>query len=185
MIKYQLNFRTARISDITNLVDLINSAYRQQDGRSWTSESEIVTGDRINAKQLEQAVAQDNFQLFVAELDEQIVACIGLTFTQHDVEIGTFCIATTLQNQGIGKYVLDFAEQYVHNKVLSNHCHFTHFVMWVLSVRHELIAYYQRRGYIQTGIVEDYPLNANVGIPIVDLHLIEMRKSVASKASSN
>lgn len=181
----QLNFRTARISDITNLVDLINSAYRQQEGRSWTSESEIVTGDRINAKQLEQALAQDNFQLFVAELDEQIVACIGLTFTQHDVEIGTFCIATTLQNQGIGKYVLDFSEQYVHDKVLSTHCHFTHFVMWVLSVRHELIAYYQRRGYIQTGIVEDYPLNANVGIPIVDLHLIEMRKSVASKASSN
>lgn len=70
----QLNFRTARISDITNLVDLINSAYRQQEGRSWTSESEIVTGNRINAKQLEQALAQDNFQLFVAELDEQIVA---------------------------------------------------------------------------------------------------------------
>ena len=181
----QLNFRTARISDITNLVDLINSAYRQQEGRSWISESEIVTGDRINAKQLEQALAQDDFQLFIAELDEQIVACIGLTFTQHDVEIGTFCIATTLQNQGIGKYVLDFAEQYVHDKVLSTHCHFTHFVMWVLSVRHELIAYYQRRGYIQTGIVEDYPLNANVGIPIVDLHLIEIRKSVASKVSPN
>ncbi|WP_406565198.1 GNAT family N-acetyltransferase [Acinetobacter guillouiae] len=184
-MKYQLNFRTARISDITNLVDLINSAYRQQDGRSWTSESEIVTGDRINAKQLEQALAQDNFQLFVAELDEQLVACIGLTFTQHDVEIGTFCIAAQLQNQGIGKYVLDFAEQYVHEKVLSNHCYFTHFVMWVLSVRHELIAYYQRRGYVQTGVVEDYPLSANVGIPVVDLHLIEMRKSVTSCVSSN
>ena len=53
----QLNFRTARISDITNLVDLINSAYRQQEGRSWTSESQIVTGDRINAKQLKQTLA--------------------------------------------------------------------------------------------------------------------------------
>ncbi|MCU4492537.1 GNAT family N-acetyltransferase [Acinetobacter guillouiae] len=185
MIKYQLNFRTARISDITNLVDLINSAYRQQDGRSWTSESEIVTGDRINAKQLKQALAQNNFQLFVAELDEHIVACIDLAFIQHDVEIGTFCIAAQLQNQGIGKYVLDFAEQYVHDKVLSNHCHSTHFVMWVLSVRHELIAYYQRRGYVQTGVVADYPLNANVGIPVVDLHLIEMRKRVPSKVSSN
>lgn len=185
MIKYQLNFRTVRISDITHLVDLINSAYRQQEGRSWTSESKIVAGDRINAKQLEQALTQDNFQLFVAELEEQIVACIGLTFTQHDVEIGTFCIAAQLQNQGIGKYVLDFAERYVHDKVLSNPCHFTHFVMWVLSVRYELIAYYQRRGYVQTGEVADYPLTANVGLPIVDLHLIEMRKSVKSSVSSN
>jgi hypothetical protein len=57
--------------------------------------------------------------------------------------------------------------------------------MWVLSVRHELIAYYQRRGYVQTGVVADYPLNANVGIPVVDLHLIEMRKRVPSKVSSN
>lgn len=57
--------------------------------------------------------------------------------------------------------------------------------MWVLSVRHELIAYYQRRGYVQTGVVADYPLNANVGISVIDLHLIEMRKRVPSKVSSN
>ena len=176
----QLNFRTARISDITNLVDLINSAYRQQEGRSWTSESEIVTGDRINVKQLEQALAQDDFQLFVAELDEQIVACIGLTFTQHDVEIGTFCIASTLQNQGIGKYVLDFAEQYLYDKVLFNLCHFTHFVMWVLSVRHELIAYYQRRGYLLTEKIEAYPLDQYVGEPLIPLHLLILEKMIRS-----
>ena len=51
--------------------------------------------------------------------------------------------------------------------------------MWVLSVRHELIAYYERRGYVQTGRVDVYPLDANVGIPQVDLHLIEMRKPLS------
>jgi len=171
----QLNFRTARISDITNLVNLINSVYRQQEGNSWTSESEIVIGDRINHQQLEQSLALDNFQLFVVELDEQLVACIGLTFTQHDVEIGTFCIAAKLQNQGIGKDVLDFAEKSVQDLNVSD---LKHFVMWVLSVRHELIAYYERRGYVQTGAVDKYPVDANVGIPVVDLHLVEMRKAI-------
>jgi N-acetylglutamate synthase-like GNAT family acetyltransferase len=126
----QFNFRTARISDITNLVDLINSAYRQtQELQANVKIANPGEGHRWAGGDDGGATVVDG-KLFVAELDGQIVACIGLTFTQHDVEIGTFCIASTLQNQGIGKYVLDFVEQYVHNKVLSNHCHFTHFVMW-------------------------------------------------------
>ena len=51
--------------------------------------------------------------------------------------------------------------------------------MWVLSVRYELIAYYERRGYVQTGVVGDYPLDANVGTPIVDLYLVEMKKMIS------
>ena len=51
--------------------------------------------------------------------------------------------------------------------------------MWVLSVRSELIAYYQRRDYQMTGMQADYPLDANVGQPLVDLHLIEMKKRIA------
>lgn len=50
--------------------------------------------------------------------------------------------------------------------------------MWVLSVRTELIAYYERRGYVRTGVIDDYPLDAGVGKPMVDLHLVEMRKII-------
>ena len=67
-------------------------------------------------------------------------------------------------------------KKYVIDLKLAN---LTDFVMWVLSVRHELIAYYERRGYLKTGVIEDYPLDANVGIPQVDLHLIEMRKPLS------
>ncbi|RZG75033.1 GNAT family N-acetyltransferase [Acinetobacter sp. WCHAc060025] len=171
----KLEFRIAQISDIPNLVLLINSAYRQKDGNSWTSEAEIVSGDRINYQQLEQSLFQKNFKLFVAELEGNLVACIGLTFDQDNVEVGTFCIASEYQNQGIGKQALDFAEKYVVDLKLPN---LNDFVMWVLSIRHELIAYYERRGYVQTGVVDEYPLDADVGIPQVDLHLVEMRKAL-------
>jgi hypothetical protein len=33
---------------------------------------------------------------------------------------------------------------------LCNKASLKYFVMWVLSVRSELIAYYERRGYVQT-----------------------------------
>lgn len=176
-----LKFRFAQSADITKLVDLINSAYRQQHGNSWTSEAEIVTGQRINASQLEHALFQDHFQLWIALQDEQIVACIGLTFNLYNVEIGTFCITPHFQNQGIGKQVLDYAEQCVRQSDISKytkHRRLNNFVMWVLNVRTELIAYYERRGYVQTGVIDNYPLDADVGKPIVDLHLIEMRKAI-------
>lgn len=171
----KLEFRIAQISDIPKLVELVNSAYRHKDGNSWTSEADIVSGDRINYQQLEQSLFQKNFKLFVAELEGNLVACISLTFDAECVEIGTFCIAPEYQNQGIGKQVLDFAEKYVIDLKLPN---LNDFVMWVLSVRNELIAYYERRGYVQTGVVDEYPLDADVGEPIVDLYLVEMRKAL-------
>ena len=179
-----LKFRLAQHTDIPKLVDLINTAYRQQNARSWTNEAAIVTGQRVNASQLTHSLSQDNFQLWLAfqgqesKEEEQIVACIGLTINEHDVEIGTFCIAPQVQNQGIGKQVLDFAENNVRQKIRLKHQHLNDFVMWVLSVRTELIAYYERRGYVQTGSVDDYPLDADVGKPLVDLHLVEMRKVI-------
>lgn len=178
-MKQNLKFRKAQNSDISNLVLLMNTAYRQTEGSSWTSEADIVTGDRINATQLEGALAQADFELWVATLEGEVIACIGLTFSAHDVEIGTFCIAPQFQNQGIGKQVLEYAEHYVQNIVANQRVNLQHFVMWVLSVRSELIAYYQRRDYQMTGTQADYPLDANVGQPLVDLHLIEMKKRIA------
>lgn len=46
----------------------------------------------------------------VKDLESVLVSCIGLTFLQNSVEIGTFCVASAWQNQGIGKQVLAHAE---------------------------------------------------------------------------
>ena len=51
-------------------------------------------------------------------------------------------------------------------------------LIMVLHVRSELIAYYQRRGYQITGHTEPYPVNANVGQPLVPIQLIEMKKAI-------
>lgn len=168
-----LKYRTAEHKDIPLLIELMNSAFRSDVGRSWTSETEIVEGDRINQQQLEQYWVQDNFQLIVAELDHEIVACIGLTFLKSSVEIGTFSIASQYQNLGIGKHVLSYAEEFIKENAQVHE-----YVMWVLNVRLELIAYYERRGYVPTGVKDIYPVDAGVGQPLVELHLIEMAKPI-------
>ncbi|WP_434057132.1 GNAT family N-acetyltransferase [Acinetobacter silvestris] len=139
-------------------------------------------GDRIQQQQLEDLIKQQNNQLLIAEIQSKdkktIIACIGLTYLNLEFEIGTFCIAPHWQNQGIGKHVLAYAESYSQAYVKQQQAELNYYVMWVLNVRNELIEYYERRGYVQTGEIEAYPVDANVGQPIVDLHLIKMKKSV-------
>jgi N-acetylglutamate synthase-like GNAT family acetyltransferase len=173
-----LRYRTANLNDIDNLISLINQAYRTNTGVSWTSEQDIMAGDRINHQQLLKSLEQKNFSLFVAETlrnkQSDLVACIGLTFQQNAVEIGTFCVNSHWQNQGIGKQVLEYAEK----KALEMFPAFNHYEMFVLDARTELIQYYERCGYSKTACIETYPTYANVGQPLIDLKLQHMTKSV-------
>ncbi len=103
------------------------------------------------------------------------MACIGLTFQQNSMEIGTFCVHSQWQNQGIGKHVLKYAE-----KMAIERCPtLSHYEMWVLDSRTELIQYYERCGYSKTACVESYPIDANVGQPLIDLRLQHMSKSIS------
>ena len=65
--------------------------------------------------------------------------------------LGMLTVSPGLQGKGIGKKLLSAAELYAKqlkcNKI----------EMSVISVRHELIAWYQRHGYLDTGIRKRFP----------------------------
>ena len=174
-IEMSLNIRTAKIDDVEQLVKLINLAYRAQSDRSWTTEKAFVDGTRITKEQLNRDLNQSNFELLVGENEHgSLVGCIGLTFDNSSVEIGTFAIDPTIQNLGYGREMLNYVEAYVAQSCSE----VRDLIMYVLDVRSELIAYYQRRGYQITGHTEPYPVNANVGQPLVPIQLIEMKKTI-------
>lgn len=173
-----LSLRIANSSDIQNLVILINQAYRTNNAASWTSEEGIVAGARINEEQLLHFLAQKNVRLFVADIQDNpqhgLLGCIGLTFQQDTVEIGTFCVASAWQNQGIGRQLLKYAEMKAQEICIN----LKYYEMFVLDARSELIEYYERCGYVKTAYIENYPVNANVGIPLIDLKLQQMKKLI-------
>ena len=103
-----------------------------------------------------------------------LVACIGLSIDHNSVEIGTFAIDSSVQNLGYGKQMLNYVEAYVAQSCSE----VRDLIMYVLDVRSELIAYYQHRGYQITGHTAPYPVNANVGRPLVPIQLIEMKKAI-------
>ena len=163
------NIRLASKADVQQLTMLINTAYRTRGG--WTTEEGMIQGDRIQEKQLYDLLNLENFQLFVLEIDNKLLGCIGVSLGQQVAEIESFAVAPAEQNSGYGKQLLDFAESHIFEifkkKVIQ---------MSVLNVRIELLAYYQRRGYQLTEKIEAYPLGQNVGEPLIPLHLLILEK---------
>ena len=150
-------------------------ADRAQSERSWTTEKAFVDGIRITNEQLSGDLSRSNFKLFIGENEQGLlVACIELSLDHNSVEIGTFAIDSSVQNLGYGKQMLNYIEAYVAQSCSE----VRDLIMYVLDVRSELIAYYQRRGYQITGHTEPYPVNANVGQPLVPIQLIEMKKAI-------
>ncbi len=144
-----LNIRKALTDDIEQLTKLINSAYRDQLSRSWTTEKSFVQGNRITIQQLERDLGQENFQLLIPT---------------------TSLLAYIFPIQGLWHST--------GNLIWIDVVAMSQFIMYVLDVRVELISYYERRGYCRTDRIEAYPIEAEVGQPLVPIQLIEMRKAI-------
>ncbi len=132
--------------------DLINQTYRGEIG--WTTEAAIIQGDRTDRLEIEAAMAHPDACFFVANQPFMLASCIYIAKENEHAYIGFFSVHPSLQQQGFGKYILEQAEAFA--------CHTMQvrkFIMFVVSQRPELIAFYQRRGYRLTGQVEAYPLH--------------------------
>jgi ribosomal protein S18 acetylase RimI-like enzyme len=80
-------------------------------------------------------------------------------------------VSPALQNSGIGKQLLQAAEAYARTQ----QC--TSVVMSVISVRHELIQWYERHGYKKTGATKPFPADdRRFGIPKQFLEFSIMEK---------
>ncbi|MBV9988450.1 MAG: GNAT family N-acetyltransferase, partial [Chitinophagaceae bacterium] len=87
--------------------------------------------------------------------------------------LGMLTVSPALQAKGIGKQLLKAAETYAE----AHGC--TAITMTVISVRHELIAWYERHGYRFTGERKPFPADAAFGLPKQDLEFIVMEKPLA------
>ncbi len=128
----------------------------------WTRETHIVQGNRTHLGEIVTAMNNPDVYLFVVKQNERVIACICVEKEENGAYIGLFSVHPDLQGKGIGKSVLQQAEDYALAKLGHSRC-----IMFVVSQRPELIAFYERRGYIRTGRVETYPLHLSIGIPRV------------------
>jgi ribosomal protein S18 acetylase RimI-like enzyme len=159
----ELQFRTASEADIAALVPVINAAYRGVQSREgWTTEADLVAGDRVTAAEVTALIARSDTVILLCLLDELIVGTVELRRRGVETFLGMFVVNPRLQARGIGKKILGAAEEFVRSQWSS-----TSIALSVISVRDELIEFYERRGYKRTGVFEDFPEQLGQSSPIV------------------
>lgn len=160
-----LTFRPATTADINAIVALVQSAYRGDASRvGWTTEADILDGQRINASMLTSMLANPLASFLLAERNGGLVACCEMQRKGDIAYFGMFSVTPSAQGSGIGKGVLAEAE-----RIAREQWQCAQMEMTVIDVRDALIAWYQRRGYVRTGLHSPFPYgDPRYGIPLRD-----------------
>ncbi|MGD0678924.1 MAG: GNAT family N-acetyltransferase [Polyangiaceae bacterium] len=174
MTDLPVDFRQATVLDAGKLLTLIQSAYRGDASRAgWTTEADLLEGQRTDAEELASILGDREAHLLVATLKNEIVGCV-LSRREHAVAtIGLFAVRPDLQALGLGKRLLAEVEKRAQRIFGVYRARMT-----VIAQRVELIAWYVRRGYVVTGRTEPFPYgNARFGLPTRgDLQFVVLEK---------
>jgi ribosomal protein S18 acetylase RimI-like enzyme len=170
-----LTITIAANEDIAQIEKLVNSAYRGDSSRKgWTTEADLLDGIRTNKDVLSGMINRgDSIVLKCSNAKNQLVGCVYLQKKEDKLYLGMLTVAPDIQAQGIGKKLLQAAEEYAQTQ----QC--TAITITVISLRQELIKWYERRGYKATGERKPFPSNdPRFGLPKQQLEFIVMEKQL-------
>jgi ribosomal protein S18 acetylase RimI-like enzyme len=185
MSAHQVRFRYATANDVAALVDLVTASYRGEVSRQgWTTEADILDGNRIDALLLQADIERaDSLVLIAVDVTSgRMLACAHVCVEGGAGYFGMFAVRPELQGAGIGRIVLAEAERIV-REVFG----MTVLRMTVIDVREELICWYERRGYRRTGIKKPFPYgDERFGLPRrPDLQFETLEKRLAATENGN
>lgn len=155
------SFRPAALADVAHIVALVNSAYRGESSRAgWTTEADLLAGQRTDADEIHTLINAADSVILLALQAGEIIGTVHLQRDADAASMGMLVIKPGLQGAGLGKKLMQAAEASAHK-------------MWgvgkmrmvVITLRHELIAFYERRGYRRTGKLKEFPQDVKFGIP--------------------
>jgi ribosomal protein S18 acetylase RimI-like enzyme len=169
-----MNIFSANFDDIPDLVTLVNSAYRGDFSKQgWTTEADLLDGIRTDEESLKEMMQKQGATILKYLNDTgSIAGCVYLQKQHEKLYLGMLTVSPEIQAQGIGKKLLQASEDYA----LKAGCPVVK--MTVISVRKELIEWYERHGYRSTGNKEPFPNDVRFGIPKQQLEFVVMEKTL-------
>lgn len=152
-------------ADAPALKDLLEAAYRGDSARQgWNHEADILDDERTSREELDALLADPAVTILTARDAGALVGCVAVTRKDASLAyLGMLCVLPTLQSAGLGRRLLDAAEDCARADGIAA------MEMTVIDSRAELIAWYERRGYARTGETRPFPVPRDPPITFVVL----------------
>lgn len=166
----------AASADILAIKDLLNHAYRGEISKQgWTTEAELIAGDtRADENMLQDVMDRPGSIFLKYSMGDQVTGCVNLQQHGKKLYLGMFSVAPQRQGGGIGKQLLKAAEEYAQQLQCST------IYMSVISVRTELINWYKRHGYTDTGERKPFKEDGKTGKHLQVLEFMILEKIMDS-----
>lgn len=158
-----LFIRRAGLADVAAIAVLVNSAYRGDTSRAgWTTEADLLGGQRTDEQEIAQLVAREDSVLLLCLRAGELMGSVHVERVDDVAAyLGMLVIKPLLQAQGLGRRLMEEAEHLAHGEWGARRIE-----MQVITLRHELIAWYERRGYRRSGERRPFPYgDARFGLP--------------------
>ena len=165
----------ATTADVAEITALLNSAYRGESSKKgWTTEAHLIAGDvRTDENNLMEVIHQVNsVMLKFTNEQQEITGCVNLQQQNERIYLGMFSVAPKSQGFGIGKQLLKAAEEY------AQQLQCTSIYMMVISAREELIGWYKRHGYQDTGERKPFAEDGLTGKHMQALEFMVLEKEI-------
>lgn len=160
--------------DIDALATLVNSAYRGEHAKKgWTTEADLIDGTRTDAAALSDVLKKPGTVILKYQREGAIVGCVELRINDGKLYLGMLTVEPGLQGGGIGKEMLRAAEDYARDQKCRS------VYMTVITIRKELIDWYKRHGYVDTGERKPFAFNdPRFGLPKQKLEFLVLEKQL-------
>ncbi len=158
-----IQFRYAQPEDVDQVVDLVESGYRGERSRQgWTTEADFLQGQRTDTVSVSELISTAGSLILLAEQGGLLLACAHLQRNPIYAYFGMFSVRPECQSAGIGRQMLSEVE-----RIARAEWGVAEMRMTVIDIRSELIAWYERRGYLRTGEHQPFPYgDERFGIPL-------------------
>ncbi|MBK8951872.1 MAG: GNAT family N-acetyltransferase [Chitinophagaceae bacterium] len=142
--------------------------------KGWTTEEHLIGGDTRSTPELTAETMNEQGSVFLKYVEKsgEITGCVNLQQQGERIYLGMFSVSPQRQGAGIGKEILKAAEEYTRFV----NCRIIY--MSVISVRSELIDWYKRHGYADTGIRKPFIEDGITGKHKMPLEFMYLEKNI-------
>ena len=157
--------REATREDAPAITSLVNEAFQV--------EAFFKRGDRTHCDEILRMMDAGQFLVIDDREEDSLGACVYVELNGSSAYFGMLSVSPPLQGQGVGRRLIDAVE----SKARAEGC--DRIEIHVVNLRTELVPYYQRLGYVETGLLP-FPDDSRITQPC---HFIVMTKPLGAAAS--